>query len=37
MSLSEIAIDNVYDVLKEHIPPEQFSQVRDILYGGEVK
>lgn len=37
MSLPESAIDNVYDTIKEHLPPEKFSQVVDILYGGEVK
>lgn len=37
MVLPESAIDNVYETLKEHLPPEQFSQVRDILYGGELK
>ena len=37
MSLSESSIDNVYDTIKEHMPSEKFGQVRDILYGGEVK
>lgn len=37
MSLPESAIDNVYDTIQDHLPPEKFDQVREILYGGEVK